>query len=141
MPSPLPAKSPPRVVEAVPPAGTERVEEAVRAPNPPPMIMEPEVREVAPVPPLETERVELPVKAEVPFPITISVRVVAPVPPFVAVRALENVTVPVAVSPATEISPENSPLPWTERSRAGVVVPSPRKLLAVNTALKFPEVL
>ena len=36
-----------------------------------------------------------------------------------------NATVPVAVKLARETLPEKRPLPWTERSEAGVVVPMP----------------
>lgn len=106
--SPAPARSPPRVVEAVPPTATSMVDEAVIGPVPPPRSTLPEVKLVAPVPPTFTVRVEEEVIGEFPLPMRGWPEVV-----LVAVR-LPEVRVP-----------EMRALPWTESVWDGEVVPKP----------------
>ena len=73
-----------------------------------------------------------------------------PVEPFCVVEAYPSVVspvtlrVPVAIKFASDTLPEKRPLPWTERSDAGEVVPMPtlpiKKLFEVEVACNHPNV-
>src|SRR3989344_9118102 len=111
-PTPPPLSIPVRVVDPVPPRRTASVEDEVRAV--PPLfattILSP-VNEVAFVPPLAMLNVP---PERTPLD-TLTAPSERPV----------RLMVPVAVRPATERLPESRPLPCTERSREGEVVPIP----------------